>query len=358
MRDYKLKMKNVFTKIIFICIFICSVNVKTFSVNITTMGLDSSLMSTYLAEDESENMEVMKVVDDFIYKYIKPEMSDFEKEMMIIKYLVETTSYDEEEEYNDSPVITDSYKAYGALVNGKATCSGYAKAFDLIAKKCNLSSIVVTGQAVNSKGVEAPHAWNQIYLDDEWYNVDVTWEDPETNIKVGFNQLFNNYINGTDIEFGVNHFRENGHTCTATKYGKKTVGYYLNTGLVDFNANTDAIRKLYEAQIAELIANGKKDDADKLLEKLLLLGAKYDDNSNYISTNNDQAINAYILSKLASGEKVITLVTNAGTQDLFSIDKSGWLQNNINVEGKTSLNRVFLSDGNYDVRVLIFTFSP
>ena len=354
MNGYKI-MKNFIGRIL-LAIIVVAFATTTFAVNITTMGLDESLMSTYLAEDESKNAEIVKVIDDFIYKYIKPEMTDFEKEIVIIKYLVENTVYAEEEEYNDSNFINDSYKAYGALINGRATCSGYAKAFDLIAKKCNLSSIVVTGSAKNSKGVEAPHAWNQIYLDDEWYNVDVTWEDPATNVKVGFNQLFNNYINGTDAEFSVNHFRENGHTCTATKYGKNTVAYYLNTGVVDFNADVDAIRKFYVAQIGELILLGKKEEADAIVEKLMLLGTKYDDNSNYINSKDDTIINAYILSKIAAGEKVIMFVTDAGTQNALSIDKSDWLQNNINVVGRTRLNKIFSSDGIYDTRILVFTF--
>lgn len=348
-------MKKILIKIALILGIVTSFILTTFALNITTMGLDESLMSTYLAEDESKNSEIRKVIDDFIYNYIKPEMTDFEKEMMIIKYLVATTTYAEEEEYNDSPSINDSYKAYGALVKHRATCSGYAKAFDLIAKTCGLSTNVVTGTARNTKNVEAAHAWNQIYLDGDWYNVDVTWEDPASNVEVGFNQLFNNYINGTDAEFSVNHFRENGHTCTATKYGKNTVAYYLNTGMIDFNANVDLIRKLYESQIAELTLQNKKDEAKLILERLLLLGAKYDDNSNVIAAD-DANVTAYVLGRLALGEKVISFVTNTGTENVLSIDKSDWLQNNINIPGKTRLNKIFSTDGVYDTRILVFSF--
>ena len=336
-------------------LFAIAFSATSFAANIATMGLDKSLMSTYLAEDETQNDEVRKAIDDFMIKYINPDMSDFEKEIQIIKYLVATTSYDEDEEFNDSPEITDSYKAYGALINHKATCSGYAKAFDLLAKNCNLSSIVVTGTAKNSKGIEAPHAWNQIYLDNEWYNVDVTWEDPNTNVEVGFNQLFNNYINGTEEEFAVNHDRDNGHVCTATKYGKNLVAYYLQTGVVDFNGNLDAIRKYYEAQIAELTIANKKDEAKAILEKLLLLGAKYDDNTNLFLTNDDNAINLYIMSKLNAGEKVISFVTGPNTENSLSIDKGDWLEKNIKFEGSTRMNRIFSSNGINDTRILIFS---
>lgn len=349
-------MSTQIKKIVLIVLLVIVMAFSAFAINITTMGLDSSLMSTYLAEDESQNTEVKKTIDNFISKYITPDMSDFEKEIQIIKYLVATVSYDEDEEYNDSPEISDSYKAYGALVNGKATCSGYAKAFDLLAKNCSLSSIVVTGTAINSKGVEGPHAWNQIYLDGEWYNVDVTWEDPNTNIEVGFNQLFNNYINGTEEEFAVNHERDNGHLCTATKYGKKLVAYYLHTGIVDFNGNLDIIRKSYEMQIADLTHANAKEEAKVVLEKLLLLGAKYDDNSNLFLTNDDNAINIYILNKLQAGEKIISFVTGPNSENTLSIDKGDWLEKNIKKEGRTKMSRIFSSDGVNDVRILIFDF--
>ena len=342
----------IITMVLTFAVFSC----KVFAVNISTMGLDSSLLDTYLADDESKNTDVIKAIDNFVLNFIKPEMSDFEKEMQIIKYLVATVTYDEDEEFNDSPEITDSYKAYGALINHKATCSGYAKAFDILAKNCGLSSIVVTGRAKNSKGIDGPHAWNQIYLENEWYNVDVTWEDPNTNIEVGFNQLFNNYINGTEAEFAVNHDRENGHECTATKYGKKLVAYYLQTGIVNFNGNLDAIRKAYEVQIADLTNANKKDEAKAVLEKLLLLGAKYDDNSNQFITANDTTINAYIMNKLNNGEKVISIVTGPNTENTLSIDRGDWLEKNINFEGSTRMNKIFSSDGQNDTRILIFSF--
>ena len=89
----------------------------------------------------------------------------------------------------------------------------------------------------------------------------------------------------------------------------------------------------------------------------MLLGTKYDDNSNYINSNDDAIINTYILSKVAAGEKIIVLVTGAGTQNKLSVDKADWLQNNINIPGKTSLNKIFSSDGTYDTRILVFKFT-
>ena len=348
-------MKELKRFIIILLIIVATSFNGVFAATRYSIGLDSSLLNTYLAEDESQNMEIANVVNAFVYSFITPTMSDFEKEMQIIKYLVATTTYAEEEEYNPMPGINDSYKAYGALVNHRATCSGYAKAFDLLAKSCGLSTTIVTGTARNSSGIEAPHAWNQIYLDGDWYNVDVTWEDPKTNVEVGFNQLFNKYINGTDAEFAFDHVRENGKTCTATKYGKATVAAYLNTGVINVNANIDAIRKMYEKQIADYTLAGNNEAVKNTYEKLLFLGAKYDDNSNYFPLIDDATLNAYILTRYALGDRVITFVTGPNTENTYSIDGDNWLKNYMHIEGRISLHRIFLNDGTYDTRILIFS---
>ena len=347
-------MTKIFTSITLIFTLILIELSNVFATNMSMLGLDQSLIATYLAEDESQNEEIIYVVNRFINDYIRPDMSDFEKEIQIIRYLVATSTYDVEELKNESPQINDSYKAYGALINGKAVCSGYAKAFDLLAKKCGLSTIVVTGEAINSDSQNGAHAWNQIYLDGEWYNVDVTFEDPITNVVLDAGQLFNNYINRTDAEFSLNHIRENGHDCYATKYGKNVVAYYLNTGIVDLNGNIDGLRKLYEKQIETYNLYGQNDEMKKVIDKLLLLGAKYDNNSNFIASNNDIEITAYILNHLVAGENVITIVTGPNTQNTFSVDTGEWLKKNISIQGKCSMQRIFSSDGKLDTRILIF----
>ena len=328
----------------------------TFAANVATIGLDPTLIATYLAEDESQNTEITNVVNNFIINHIRPNMTDFEKEIEIIKYLVTTVTYDVDELSNDSHFINDSYRAYGALVNHKAVCSGYAKAFDLLAKTCGLSSIVVTGEAINSSNQNGPHAWNQIYLDGEWYNVDVTFEDPMTNVVLGYNQLFNNYINCTDVEFSKDHIRANGHSCQATKYGKNLVAYYLNTGLVDFNGNLDLVRKNYEQLILNFALTGQEKEMKEMVDKLLILGAKYDNNSNFIASNNDLELTTYVLTHLVAGEHIVTVVTGPNTQNTFSIDTGHWLNDYLTIPGKCSMQRIFSSDGKLDTRILIFKF--
>ena len=347
--------KMIYKIIVFVSATLLMCNVA-FAINMATLGLDSSLMNSYIAEDESGNSEIKKIVDYFIQNFITRDMTDFEKAMQIIKYLVETVTYDIDELEDDTPYINDSYKAYGALVNHKAVCSGYAKAFDLLAKKCGLSTTVVTGEAINSSNLNGPHAWNQIYLDGEWYNVDVTWEDPITNVKLGFDNLLNEYINRTDADFSKDHIRENGNICVANKFGKNTVTYYLSTGIVDANANIDALRRMLLTQIDIFINADQSEQARVLMEKLSLIGAKYDDNSNFVVSGNDLEVTNYILTNLAAGNRVISVVTGPNTANTLSIDTGHWMEDNLNIQGKIQMQRYFSSDGKYDTRILVFKF--
>ena len=64
---------------------------------------------------------------------------------------------------------------YGAIIDGEAICEGYSAAFKVIVDE------LIRRKAL--KGVECDiavndsHAWNRVWLDGHWYNVDVTWDD-------------------------------------------------------------------------------------------------------------------------------------------------------------------------------------
>ena len=171
---------------------------------------------------------------EFKEQYINDDMSDFEKEMQIVQWMVQHITYDWDN-FNNNTIPLQSYESYGAIVNGVAVCDGYSKAFQKIAQDCGLTVNRVSGTA-NGVGGWGSHAWNQIYLDDEWYNVDVTWEDPIWNGSAdnpfGFGNLRNLYINIPDNILQSDHSWTGGNKCTSYKYGFLTTKVYLETGNV------------------------------------------------------------------------------------------------------------------------------
>ena len=67
--------------------------------------------------------------------------------------------------------------AAGALIDGRAVCDGYAKAFYLLCEREGIPCVIVAGVAKQGEKSE-PHAWNYVQMEDElWYGVDTTWDD-------------------------------------------------------------------------------------------------------------------------------------------------------------------------------------
>lgn len=63
------------------------------------------------------------------------------------------------------------FTAYGALVDGKAVCAGYARAYVLLCRAVGLDAIYVASNEMN-------HGWNAVRLDGQTYFIDCTFDDP------------------------------------------------------------------------------------------------------------------------------------------------------------------------------------
>ena len=86
--------------------------------------------------------------------------------------LVNTITYDENLGINSSNI-------YGALVENRCVCEGYAEAFKVILDKLDIPCIIVYGDGIDSNGSTEAHAWNYVKMDNgKWYAVDTTWDDP------------------------------------------------------------------------------------------------------------------------------------------------------------------------------------
>jgi len=67
---------------------------------------------------------------------------------------------------------------YGALIEKKAVCEGYARVYKYILDELGINNVLITGKATNSKGATEDHMWNYVQIDNVWYAVDITWDDP------------------------------------------------------------------------------------------------------------------------------------------------------------------------------------
>ena len=71
-----------------------------------------------------------------------------------------------------------SYKIYSPELffkNSKGVCQAYMLVYRAVLNEFGISNIAVTSQAMN-------HTWNMVYLDGSWYHIDVTWNDPISDV--------------------------------------------------------------------------------------------------------------------------------------------------------------------------------
>lgn len=99
--------------------------------------------------------------------------SEYNKALTVHDALVNSLEY-----YSSNEKNNNTHNIYGALIERKVVCEGYAKAFKYVLDSLNIECILVSGTATNSTGETEAHMWNYIKLDENWYGVDVTWDDP------------------------------------------------------------------------------------------------------------------------------------------------------------------------------------
>ncbi len=74
---------------------------------------------------------------------------------------------------------TDTCGIYNGLtVGGELQCAGYAKSMLYLCDLAGIDCMTIVG--TNPEGLS--HAWNIVYCDNGWYNLDPTWGDPVNDI--------------------------------------------------------------------------------------------------------------------------------------------------------------------------------
>ena len=143
-----------------------------------TVFIDQGDNQNYFSKGFNNKADVVRAISqveevkNLIVSSIPQNSSNFEKIMYVHDWLVDNLKYDETLSRDNRSNV------YGALVERNVTCQGYAKAFKYIIDSLSVPCILVKGDATNSQGVTEKHVWNYVQINDGWYAVDVTWDDP------------------------------------------------------------------------------------------------------------------------------------------------------------------------------------
>jgi transglutaminase-like putative cysteine protease len=146
-----------------------------------------------MQEERDVDEKVEEILEDL---NIGKKTSEREKVKAVYDYICRNVNYDYVHE-NNSLYHKDS-TAYAALVKKYASCQGFAVAVFRLLKELGIECSVVTGTGTNNLGEDEFHAWNEVLIDDEIYNMDATWDAGRENYQ---------YFLIKDEEF-VNHVKD------------------------------------------------------------------------------------------------------------------------------------------------------
>ena len=138
---------------------------------------DFCIKYIYSAEQIAAKQKKINTIVTALQKKLPKNATNYDKALLVYDYIIDNCEYAEEFENADntaaqqSPVSTIE----GCLLDKRAVCTGYSRAYKYILNKMGIKCSVVS----NPK-----HEWNILMLDDEYYYTDVTWSDtPQTRYK-------------------------------------------------------------------------------------------------------------------------------------------------------------------------------
>lgn len=142
------------------------------------------------------NSRIQLITDE-----IMKSETDFDKIHSCHDYIVKNYSYDE---------TRGSADVYNMLLTGQGTCMAYTGLFGYIMEKCDIENTTAKSEQLN-------HIWNVVKLDGEYYNVDVTWDDPIGGVSFSTSHK---YLLKSDYYFDLHKHegRESKIDCTSTLY--------------------------------------------------------------------------------------------------------------------------------------------
>ncbi len=194
------------------------------------------IYSLYSPDDVAEMSEEFMNAAEEIVSSVPDNLSEYERELYIHDVIYDICEYDDDAAdvaYGNKyyTYYYNSYNAYGVLVDGDAVCQGYADAYAYL-----LSCVGINNTQISSQD----HIWNAVEIDNQWYNVDVTWDDTtqtydyfnvtddiieeDHEIAPLYTQMTDDEILGTEEDSGL-WFNVYLPECNATKYS------YSNQGL-------------------------------------------------------------------------------------------------------------------------------
>lgn len=128
---------------------------KPYGIIRTVNGNVTHIYPRYIEHEE----EIENALKRAVKESITSDMSNIQKMVALHNWLATNCKYD---------YATGKYTVYDALVTGSAVCQGYKDSYEMLLRYVGILEV---GTASGGN-----HTWNQVKVDGQWYNIDVTWD--------------------------------------------------------------------------------------------------------------------------------------------------------------------------------------
>ena len=179
----------------------------------------------YFISDINQRKEMQKAMKAKATSILKSLEGKYSNSLdflyQVNKYICDNVEYDWDTIGDGDTKESTTRTAYGPLVEGKAICSGYSRAFQLLMTMSNFNCFVDGGAVPGGK-----HAWNIVSTTDGYYMVDSTWNDSEVP---------NLYLMVPEEVYDKNHQSERICITEDTTLGR--INYAYSGGEYDYLSN-------------------------------------------------------------------------------------------------------------------------
>lgn len=161
--------------------------------NGTEYGLKGSISFKYMdGINKNVDMQLQNMIDDALNGMNINSLSNEDKIMAIHDYIINKTRYN----FGDANHLSKGFEVSSPeaiMLGDGGNCEAYSKLFQMMAKRAGLKSRYIVGDTNKGK-----HAWDMVKLDEKWYHIDVTFDDPLVD---GKDAILHKYYLKTDEQF-------------------------------------------------------------------------------------------------------------------------------------------------------------